>query len=336
MKKWVTPVKLLVSVALLAVLFININPDELVTRFLQADLYFLFFSVFLSFTMVAVSTWKWWYFQVILAKPLRFRELYRWYFIGYFYSNLLPSNIGGDVVRAWLAGRACGSNSVAVIAIFAERFSGLLFLLVAAVLSPFLASSLINHPAVFAGMVTAAGALAIVILAYYFGKKGHHTASTLFTKLGNGGRSGISQMLKKLAAKMEKLSASMQSLIDISRSRPGVILNVTALTGLFYLLMCANVAIGYRVFGEWPVWHAVVAMLPIALIAGMIPVSLGNVGVVEWAFILYFGLAGMDTEVTLAMALLLRLKIIFLGLIGMMLQWTTPGSKPAESPAKAT
>jgi uncharacterized membrane protein YbhN (UPF0104 family) len=52
----------------------------------------------------------------------------------------------------------------------------------------------------------------------------------------------------------------------------------------------------------------------------MIPITLGNLGIAEGSYVYFFGLLGMSSELTLAMGLLLRLKIIMLGAIGMLAQ----------------
>ncbi|MDY0149710.1 MAG: hypothetical protein RBT03_06465, partial [Kiritimatiellia bacterium] len=92
-----------------------------------------------------------------------------------------------------------------------------------------------------------------------------------------------------------------------------------------------NVLLGYRAFGAWPMVGGIAAVLPIAMLVGMIPITLGNLGIAEGAYVVYFGLVGMGKELTLAMGLLLRLKIIMLGLVGMVAQMTLPaGTLPHE------
>ncbi|NCC93999.1 MAG: flippase-like domain-containing protein, partial [Opitutae bacterium] len=159
-KRWVLLLKVAVSLGFIGLLAVTLDMEELLSQARGADPVYLLACVLFSFLMVAASTWKWWYLLRKQGHPLPFRHLYRWYFIGYFYSNFLPSNVGGDVARAWLAGRRCGSGSAALISIFAERFTGSLVLLALALAMPFLPGGLWRHPAVWPVMLLALGLLA--------------------------------------------------------------------------------------------------------------------------------------------------------------------------------
>ena len=93
----------------------------------------------------------------------------------------------------------------------------------------------------------------------------------------------------------------------------------------------ANVLLGYRAFGAWPNAGGIAATLPLAMLVGMIPITMGNLGIAEGAYVVYFRLVGMSKELTLAMGLLLRLKIILLGVIGMFAQASTKGEcRPSQ------
>src|SRR5262245_24350777 len=68
----------------------------------------LLLAFILFFVNVAVSCWKW--HLLLLAQGLRlpFGRLYRWYLLGSFANNLLPSDVGGDLGRVYYASRATG------------------------------------------------------------------------------------------------------------------------------------------------------------------------------------------------------------------------------------
>ncbi|MFP4457967.1 MAG: lysylphosphatidylglycerol synthase transmembrane domain-containing protein [Candidatus Zixiibacteriota bacterium] len=48
------------------------------------------------------------------------------YYIGYFFNNFIPSGVGGDVMRGWIAGKRSENIKGSYSAILAERISGLL------------------------------------------------------------------------------------------------------------------------------------------------------------------------------------------------------------------
>src|SRR5262249_3403042 len=82
-----------------------------------------------------VSTLRW----QMLARPLGFQaplgRLFAIYFIGMFFNLVLPTSVGGDVVRAWyLAGTGdsappTGRRLAAFVSVFVDRLNGLLVLL---------------------------------------------------------------------------------------------------------------------------------------------------------------------------------------------------------------
>jgi uncharacterized membrane protein YbhN (UPF0104 family) len=76
-----------------------------------------------------VSALRW----ELFARELRFtrtrRELVGMYFIGMFFNLMLPTAVGGDVVRAWYLDRGSGRKLAALASVFLDRLNGLLVLI---------------------------------------------------------------------------------------------------------------------------------------------------------------------------------------------------------------
>lgn len=326
MKRWTFWAKVAASLVFVGFLCRQLDMAELAAQARHVDPVFLALSGLFSFLMVAASTWKWWYLMRLQGFAIPFVRMYRWYFIGYFYSNFLPSNVGGDVARAWLAGREVRAPGAALVAVFAERFTGMVFLLALAVGLPFTSPVLWRHPAVALGIVAGTAGLGAIGLAWWGGQAGLKSAA--FGRLAanvrrwiRADRPGRTQHLwDRIAGKAGVVRARAGDLGGILRRRPGAFGAVVGLTALFYVLMIGNVAVAYRAFGAWPDLAALACVLPAAVMVAMIPVTLGNVGITEGSYVFYFGLIGMGPELTLAMGLLLRLKIILMGVIGMFAQ----------------
>src|SRR5262249_21134937 len=70
----------------------------------------------------------------LLAKPFGFqqpaRQFVAFYFIGMFFNLVLPTSVGGDVVRAWYLDGGQGRRMVAFFSVLLDRCSGLMVLLV--------------------------------------------------------------------------------------------------------------------------------------------------------------------------------------------------------------
>lgn len=69
----------------------------------------------------------------VLAEPLGFQgSLRRFtgiYFIGMFFNLILPTSVGGDVIRAWYLDGKSGRRAAALLSVFMDRLSGLVVLL---------------------------------------------------------------------------------------------------------------------------------------------------------------------------------------------------------------
>ena len=62
-------------------------------------------------------------------EPLSWLECYRIYLIGMFWNLFMPTSIGGDAMRAFLAGRRAGNLPLAASSILAERLTGFIALI---------------------------------------------------------------------------------------------------------------------------------------------------------------------------------------------------------------
>jgi uncharacterized membrane protein YbhN (UPF0104 family) len=75
------------------------------------------------------SAWRW----QVLARPFGFErcvgQLLGYYLIGMYFNLLLPTSVGGDVVRAWYLDGGSRQRGAALVAVFVDRFSGLVVLL---------------------------------------------------------------------------------------------------------------------------------------------------------------------------------------------------------------
>jgi uncharacterized protein (TIRG00374 family) len=323
--------KATVSALILAVLLTRLDHRQMGSIIAEADFFYLLLGFLLSFVMVGISCWKW---QLILkhqghAEP--FLHLYRWYFIGYFYSNFLPSNVGGDVARAWYAGRASGSNHLAVISIFAERGTGLLVLLLLAACSPWLVPAIAHHPAVLPIRWLSILFFLTLLVLFWAGAQGVRVSrSPIISAWMRSRPAPVSTENKRqswrehAAHHLDTLSRKGAELIHIFRNSYQASLQITTLTILFYLLTWANVMLAYRAFGEWPNPVSIAALLPVALIVSMLPLSLGNLGIAEGAYVFYFSLVGLAPEWTLAMGFFLRIKILLLGIMGLIFHLKEP------------
>ena len=327
MKRWTLALKILVSVLFVVVLLSTIHWPDLARVGRRMDPLYVALSILLSFVLVAASCWKWWMLLRFQGHAIPFLKLYRWYFVGYFYSNFLPSNVGGDVARAWLAGREIRCMSTALISVLAERFTGMIFLFAMVVLMT-LGGPLGQHVALRIPAVAAFGVLLAMTLLWFAGR----LTGDRFAK----GWVRIREWLHVTAgscwaARLDRIESKIKGMNDRAVQIGAVLctqwrafVSLWLVTFLFYALTVLNVIVAYRAFGVWPDAAGIAQVLPAALTVAALPISLGSIGLAEGSYVVYFGLLGLGRELTLAMGLLLRMKTVLLGLIGLVVQMREP------------
>lgn len=81
-----------------------------------------------------VSTWRWKSFADALRFHRPLRQLVGFTFIGMYFNLVLPTSVGGDVVRAWYLNAGSGRRLAALASVFLDRLNGLTVLVLLACL----------------------------------------------------------------------------------------------------------------------------------------------------------------------------------------------------------
>lgn len=133
------------SVILVAVIAYNLDWTGVGGAFARLDLRWWVAAVALYTGVQALSSYRW----SLLAGLQGFggprRRYFAYYLVGMFFNLVLPTSVGGDVVRAWYLGRqreapAARARVAAVLSVLSDRVNGVLMLVAlacgAAALSP--------------------------------------------------------------------------------------------------------------------------------------------------------------------------------------------------------
>src|SRR5581483_5086668 len=90
---------------------------------LRIELWLAAVAVYLGTQLASAARWR------LLARPLGLRHSLRefagFYCIGMYFNLILPTSVGGDVVRAWYLDRRTGRRLTAFLSVFIDRLSGL-------------------------------------------------------------------------------------------------------------------------------------------------------------------------------------------------------------------
>ena len=242
-----------------------------------------------------VVGWRWHLILSAEAPSPGSTTLLKIMFVGLFFNQILPTGIGGDVVRAWRCSRVGIALGAAIRSILLDRACGYLVLIVLyAVGLPALLHILPDareRSAVLAGL--AVGLLGLVALL---------SLDCLPRPI----------LRLRLMAPFAELSRAGRRLFTNPRQCRAVLgLSVITIALTVLAFKFAGDAIGSRLsLGSW-----MLIVPPVTLIQ-LVPVSLAGWGVREAALVVALGSFGVPAEAALAISVLVGLCLILAGLPG--------------------
>ncbi len=293
--------RLLVSVALLALVFYKAGLAQLGRTILAADPWYVLLSVALTPLLIWMSSWKWQVIMRAFGIRLSAGRCFGLYAVGYFFNTVLPTNVGGDVVRAYAVGKSSGRNAEAFSSVFVERFTGLAVLLISA-----LAAFLLALRRLWDFWLNTA--LALSVIGFFL-----LLAAVVSPGLLRAFRRAI--RVKAAQPVFDKLARFQEVTLSLRRHR-GAFIFAMVNSFFFYVLAVVNVYVTALAFHSGLSFADSVIVTPIIMVITMLPISIGGIGLAEWAYFFTFERFGIAGAVGLSTALLMRAKALLAGLGG--------------------
>src|SRR6185436_9957616 len=146
--------KILLSVALFAYVIAKVSPRNVWTTMSAADpgLITLAGAVFLLSGLI--GSWLWGRLLRAQGVPIPYSKAASYYFVGLFFNNFLPSNVGGDIARISDAAKHASHVSPVFSATLMERLIGVVAIGFLAVVASIAAFNHL-HPYAIYGMILA-------------------------------------------------------------------------------------------------------------------------------------------------------------------------------------
>ena len=278
-----------------------------------------------SMLTIVVSARKW---QRLLHRggiPLPFTIAARLYWIGSFFSNFLPTGVGGDAVRLLLTPTAQGRGPVAV-SILVERLSGLFVMLLLSGLALAILPLELGAFAPQAAAIVAVLAAATLVLALLY-------LPHRFLWLVAACEPHLPGFARRPLGAPRGAAAELIGQGCDARAVTGAILYSLPFYGAVMLAQYLML----RAVGADVALTAVILGAPLVSLVALTPITINGLFLAEGAFVLVYASAGVAPEVALAAALLRRLvDLANSGLIGSALWvgWRVGGGgRPATRPA---
>src|SRR3954467_5481526 len=117
-----------ISAALLGYVLLKADLPSFVARWPGISQPLLALALALQLAGVFISSLKWWLLLRAAEQPVAYLWTVRTYLVGHFFSNFLPTSVGGDAVRVFRLNRLGGRLGLAIASVFVERITGFLAL----------------------------------------------------------------------------------------------------------------------------------------------------------------------------------------------------------------
>lgn len=269
--------------------------------------------------MDAVSTVKWKALAGARGLTVGYWRLLAFYIVGRFYNMVLPSSIGGDVIRISLLGRETNRVADAAAVVFVERLTGVIVLLVLAAVALVFAGLGVSEATLALGIVVAG--IAIALFSWLL--IGARPLAVLERLLGGSRGALASKALAKLA--------KLRNAIRAFRHHGGAIAVAFANSVLFYGFAIVNVWVTVLVFQDDVALVDMMIAVPLIMFIMNLPVSVGTLGILEFGYTVVLMQFGVHGEAAIATALLVRLKLVLAALIGAAVNATLSLPAPGEA-----
>jgi hypothetical protein len=295
--KWGRPI---VSVGLLAILVTRIDPSTFVPgdRSLPGVLAFLIAGILIMLASFVLAAWRWQRVLAVFDAHIGLRTLLSHYLAGQFVGNVLPSTVGGDVLRVTRCSNDTKSTEVAFASVVIERLTGFVALPLITFVGFIARPDLLDTGRSWVALAIAGATLVflavILVLAASPRLAGRFKDHANWMRYIGIVHVGVDRMRRDPRDAMAALGAA-------------IAYQVTVLAAVY----CAVHTIGLTIPNG-----AVVAFIPAVAMAQVVPISVGGLGVREAMLVFFLHPLGVPTGQAVAVGLLWYAMTLVVSLAG--------------------
>jgi len=318
---WVAA-QVLITVLLLYILFRNFDWQNFWRLLQKVSVWFYLVSLLVIFLGQLLYTLKWDIVLRAMGLKVPFGRLVQYYLIGIFFSNFLPTTIGGDGARLYYLGRQQGYVKVGG-SIFMERFLGFFSLTAFAMALSWTLN--ISTPAFILARNLLSLALAFFVIFLFL------------ARILNVDRVAekITVFDSRLAGLGDKLQKFLEDIKTVSR-KYWAILGVMGLVFIYFAMLSWV----YNIFFELSAgrrvdfWGVMTMLLSIGVLSN-VPLTVNGIGLREQLHYLLFASLGLPKEISVSISLLIFANILFMSLAGYIFWIKLRLEKPVPMPLLA-
>ena len=286
--------KILVSFGLLVILFRQVGWKQTWETLIGTQWSYLSLAMILYLAGVGVRAYRWHLLLQASGMNVPLKRLVVLYFVGTFFSNVLPTGIGGDAVRMYELYNTTQRSAESISTVLLDRATGLLMLfLIALVALPF-SHRLIPPSLVLVILVLCAGSWMGTALIFHRGWLEKTGIIRIITRFGTTRK--IYEAITACGFK------AVGGALGISFLFNGLLIAVNYLIAL---------SVGVRIPFEY-----FLLFIPLISFLLLLPFSVSGLGIREGGYVYLFAYAGVPSALALSMSLLFYALNVATGLIG--------------------
>lgn len=276
--------KVLVSLGFISWLIYKVDWPIVLSYFRQMDIWWMLAFAIIYALGIVISSYKWKILADFKKINVKFSSLVKIYLTGAFINNFFPSIIGGDAYRSYMLGKATNKKYVeATSTVLVDRLSGFLGVMVI-----ILACSLLSLDVVLKNPILI---ITNIIIIASFGFEFFIMILRLLP-IWNYVKRFIPQNILNL---IKEISSYREYRILAKSLLWGVIFNFIGIgIATWMLFQDLHIAISFT--------HFLLAISIISIVSS-IPISIGNIGIKEWAYITFFAIFGVNGEAAISIAI---------------------------------
>lgn len=297
-----------VTLAVLAAFAFTLDMSATEIRLSNVDVLVLAFGLILLVSSIAIAAVRWVVLARLHAVPMPYRSALEWMFASHFLGQVLPSTLGVDAVRSWLAIRT-GLPALPVIgSVIVDRLCGVSGLLLLVVIgAPTFAGKLLggmnSEPVVKLALVSG---VAVAI------------AASLIAMAARQRVASAVRWAQKVARSFAEAALS-------TRGAAAILLSVLIQTLVIGSLLCICRSLGLTL----SLWDGLTT-LPLAMLLAVLPISINGWGIREGAIVATTSVVGLSPADALLVSLCYGI-ILFLACTPGAVCWLSATGRPRKT-----
>jgi uncharacterized membrane protein YbhN (UPF0104 family) len=310
-KRGALALRILVSVALLAGVLAYADVGDVAQAVRDGHWGWFVAALGLMAAAVVLAALRWWLLLEGAGIHVPARESIRPFAMSFVLNLLLPTAIAGDAVRTWMVGRESGRLLGAAAATLIDKLTALTCLFVVG-----WAAYVLDRDSVPDSVIVAFGWLT-----------GGLVAALALAGLAAAGVRPILHRLPERAALMIRES---WRIVRGWAGSPKLVASVVVLGLAYQALVVAVLVLVAKTIGVEIGFALAAVSAAIVLVATLIPVSVGGLGIREGGFVLLLGQAGIDAADATLLSLLSATTVLLssLGIVGATYLFDALGTGP--------